>query len=155
MEGSKVNNLVRRIFLGFVAAVLLGAGSAARAQEERAVIHVVVDENGRTVVSCEGAECETVDCSGNGQVMAVDSSYVIQEEAANSCSTGLATGQETEDLDLAQQEITELLLAGPIPGGGEGELGQAVDDSFLQSGESNQQQVGDTGEGSNESPNEL
>lgn len=144
----------RTAFLGIVAAALFAAVSGARAQE-RAIIHVTVDENRRTVVRCEGAECETVDCSGNGQLMAVDNAYVIQKDEADSCVTGRASAQDAELLDLAQQEIADLLLAGQAPGGGGGGLGQGLNTDFVRSSEANQPQVQDLGEGSEESPTGL
>ena len=144
------------VFLGLFAAALLAAASGARAQE-RAVIFVSVDEDGRTIVRCEGAECETVDCSGNSQLMAADNSYVIHEEETDSCVTRRASAEDADFLDLAQQETADLLLAGPVPGGGGGGggLGEGFNTDFIGSDEANQRRVQDLGEGLEESPIEL
>ena len=82
--------LHRAFFIAFVAAAVFGATPAAWSQV-RAVIHVSVDESGRTIVQCEGAECETVDCSGKAQLLTTGDPYVIREEGADTCVTERAS----------------------------------------------------------------
>ncbi len=142
--------LYRATFIALIAAVGLGVTHGALGQE-RPVIVVTVDETGRTVVRCTGIECQMVDCSGNGQRMASGNAYVVREDEPGSCTTERGAAEDEDALDQQQAQIIDLLLAGPIPGGGGGP-GGVIDAEFIQGNEGNQSQVQNLGESSPASP---
>ncbi len=104
--------LYRATFIAMIAAAAFGfTNQALAAQEiERAVIVVTVDENGRTIFRCTGIECETVDCSGNGQLMASGTSYVVRREGQDSCATAQGTPADEAASQQAEEEIIDIIL---------------------------------------------
>ncbi len=112
--------LYRATFIAFIAASAFGfTNQALAAQEsERAVIVVTVDENGRTIFRCTGIECETVDCSGNGQLMASGTSYVVRREGQDSCATAQGSPADEAASQQAEEEIIDIILVAleaPVP----------------------------------------
>lgn len=132
-------------FIALIAAAGLGVTHGALGQE-RPVIVVTVDETGRTVVRCS-IECEIVNCSGFGQRMPSGDVYVVREDKPGSCTTERGAAEDEEALDQEQDQMTDLLVAGLIPGAGGG-AGGVIDAGLIQSDEGNQSQVQNLGESS-------
>jgi hypothetical protein len=142
--------------LGMALAALVHGGSASAAPGD-AIIEVVVDPaSGETTVRCVGMECESVDCAGNGQLMASGAPYNVRREDDDSCTTSSATDSQAENLDQGLQEGDDLFAAaeeGPTPaGGGQGGGQDDSGNTTTEVNESNQNQVGDTGESDVETP---
>ena len=142
--------------LGMALVAWLGGGAFWSAE---GIIEVVVDPaSGETMVRCVGMECESVDCAGNGQLMASGDPYNVRREDDDSCSTESATEAQAENLDQQLQDGDDLFAAaeeGPTPAGGnqggQGDNGNTTTNV----NESNQNQAGDTGESDVETEREM
>ncbi len=118
-------------FIALIAAAGFGFANQALAEvHERAVIVVTVDENGRTIFRCTGIECDIVDCSGNGQLVASGSPFLVRREGQDSCATENATLADTQVLEQNVAKFDEIVeeaaAIGPEPGS-EGEAQLEID----------------------------
>lgn len=151
-------NYARALPIGLIATFAAILGSAAASA---AVIEVVVDGNtGATTVRCQDLECETVDCSGNGQLIASGNAYAVRRDNESNCTTDTATPEQAENLDQKQQESDDLFAAAEesdnvIPAAAPTPDADQEDNSVAEVNETNQNQVGDTGQGSPETTTQL
>ena len=119
------------------------------------ILMVTVAEDGTTVVACLGVDCETIDCSGQDQLVSSGSPIRIRRLDENACETENLALEDVQEFDEALFEIDDLLLtvdsdqgtSDPGTGGPDEVDNPADNDNNI-----NQQQVGDTGNGDPVSP---
>jgi hypothetical protein len=153
-NASKSLLLAGLLSLGFGSALAQDSPDMPRVSAVR-LIFVTVAEDGTTVVDCLGVDCETIDCSGQDQLVSSGSPVRIRRLDENACETENLALEDVQEFNEALFEIDDLLLTvdddqgQSDPGtGGPDEVDNPADDD----NEVNQQQVGDTGGGDPVSP---